>query len=245
MPDLIHILNGDALAEQFPAGLPGTRLVNRECLVEGPVAGDTLPVFWANRARYLSATYPDTPEAHYQEAVAPAFRQMQALPASVDISLWFEDDLFCQVNLWFVAHLLLTAHPGRTLWLVRPPVHTPYGFGGLSPDALHAAHAARRVLPAEIAALWPAYQARDVTALPQAAAALPDDFAFISAAVQAHIERLPRGDDPGRPIKALRRIMTRLGTEAFGPVFQAFCAEEAIYGFGDLQVHRLWEEARG
>lgn len=245
MYDPVHILNGDALAACLPPDLPGLRLPTRECLVEGPVGGDSLAALLAGRARYLATAYPDTPEAHYEETVAPVFRQMEALPAGATIHLWFEDDLFCQVNLWCVAHLLLTAQPGRPLWLVRPAAHTPYSFARLSGEGLRAAYAARIVLPVGIAALWPAYQAGDMEALRAAAAALPADFAFVGAAVQAHIERLPVGDEPGRPIKALRRIMARLGTEAFGPVFQAFCEEEAIYGFGDLQVYRLWQAAKG
>jgi hypothetical protein len=33
---VIHILNGDALGDQFPKDLPGEILIFRECLIEGP-----------------------------------------------------------------------------------------------------------------------------------------------------------------------------------------------------------------
>ena len=33
---VIHILNGNALGDQFPKDLPGETLVFRECLIEGP-----------------------------------------------------------------------------------------------------------------------------------------------------------------------------------------------------------------
>jgi hypothetical protein len=32
--------------------------------------------------------------------------------------------------------------------------------------------------------------------------------------------------------------------DAFGRLFRAFCAEEALYGFGDLQVERMIADLR-
>ena len=34
------------------------------------------------------------------------FEKIQNIEEGVDINLWFEDDLFCQVNFWFVISLL-------------------------------------------------------------------------------------------------------------------------------------------
>ena len=46
----------------------------------------------------------------------------------------------------------------------------------------------------------------------------------------------------GRPIQSLITIMKELDTEEFGPVFREFNKRESIYGFGDLQVKRLFDE---
>ncbi len=67
-------------------------------------------------------------------------------------------------------------------------------------------------------------------------------YPFIKRSVMAHIERQPKGDFRGRPVNSLKEIMTELDTEDFGPIFREFCKRESIYGFGDLQVKRLFLE---
>lgn len=43
-------------------------------------------------------------------------------------------------------------------------------------------------------------------------------------------------------MQALQQIIDELGTEEFTLVFREFCKREGIYGFGDLQVKRLYDE---
>ena len=71
---------------------------------------------------------------------------------------------------------------------------------------------------------------------------LSDQFPFIEVAVDAHLERQPTTDSPGRPIESLIQIKKELNTDKFGPIFQEFCKREAIYGFGDLQVKKLLDQ---
>ncbi|WP_211277476.1 hypothetical protein [Nonlabens spongiae] len=49
-----HILNGDALKEQFPKTIPGKIIVGRECLVDGPVQGDSLSAFLSSGRHSLA-----------------------------------------------------------------------------------------------------------------------------------------------------------------------------------------------
>ena len=117
MESTYHILNGDALLEQLPDSIEGERLVCRECLVDGDVQGDTLEELYATRAKFIGTHYPgETEEGYYAEAV-PELNKIAAIPAGSNVYLWFEDDLFCQVNLWFVASML----PDEVeVFLVRP-----------------------------------------------------------------------------------------------------------------------------
>jgi hypothetical protein len=90
---------------------------------------------------------------------------------------------------------------------------------------------------------------------------LEGEFPFVLKAVEAHIDRIPREGDPGRPVRTLLEIVremremqeTREMQEMraaqksqtrqvnFGAVFREFQRREAIYGFGDLQVKRLFD----
>ena len=62
------------------------------------------------------------------------------------------------------------------------------------------------------------------------------------AAVEAHVERFPTQTHDGRPKERLKQIIKALNTTAFAHVFREFCRTEAIYGFGDVAVKRLFDE---
>ncbi|UII32573.1 DUF1835 domain-containing protein [Fulvivirga ulvae] len=237
-----HILNGDSLKEQFPADLPGDIIVLRECLMDGPVHGKTPDEFYTVRAKFISKLDSDISESAYYDKTVPELEKIPAIPDNSDVTLWFEDDLFCQVNFWFATSLLFQKN--IQLFLVRPPHHNRYGFGGLDTAALKVAFKERFTITetGKIAQLWEAYKANDSTNLLQLAGELESKYPFIKNAVQAHIDRQPQGDFPGRPKASLKTIMTELQTNNFGTIFQEFCKRESIYGYGDLQVKRLFDE---
>ncbi|NBC64259.1 MAG: hypothetical protein GVY07_01180 [Bacteroidetes bacterium] len=52
-----QILNGDALKGQFPVRVSGEIIVCRECLVDGPVNGETLDNLFERRANFIANSY--------------------------------------------------------------------------------------------------------------------------------------------------------------------------------------------
>lgn len=238
-----HILNGDALAERFPLNIEGDIIVARECLVEGNVKGRTLEELFTTRATFLSQNYGGTEQDYYLKVV-PEFQKILATWAESDINLWFEDDLFCQVNFWFITSLL-QKQVDRNVFLVRPATHTTYGFGGLSESDLITIYKHRVPIKKldKVASLWGLYQADDTQNLLHIAKELVLNYPFILAAVQAHIERNLTNELEGRPIQTILRIMTELETQDFAVIFREFNKRESIYGFGDSQVKRLFDIA--
>ena len=235
-----HILNGDALKSQFPPSIIGEVIVARECFVEGDVKGENLEELYATRAKFIGLNYDASPE-EYHEKVVLEFRKIQNIESEAEINLWFEDDLFCQVNLWFVLNLLQESEKDNPIFLVRPKVHTRYGFGGLNTEELISIYKNRISLRdiSTLATLWKFYQGDNVEELLLKAESLSDSYPFILDATKAHIDRIPKEGYLGRPTETLKKIMKELGSEDFGPIFQAFCERESIYGFGDSQVKRL------
>ena len=245
MQQHFHILNGDALLAQFPAKLPGARIVFREALVDGPVDGENLEALFTTRASFFDTHYDYLPE-YYEQKTATEIRKIQTLPPGASVYFWFEDDLFCQVNSWLAHHLLHQQNQGYQLYHIRPNSDLRYGFGGMDEKALQAAFEARRPITdaenAQIAQLWIAYQEADFTAMTTIAQNLQLKYPFLLPAVRAHLDRFPGDGSLSRPLKSLSKIMDELPTKAFGPIFQAFCERESIYGFGDLQVKRLLKQ---
>lgn len=241
-----HILNGDALRERFPKDLPGTVIVARECLVDGPVASHSLDKFFRMRADFIADNYGGYQAKEYEYDVVEEFAKITNIPSEASVCLWFEDDLFCQVNCWFVAHLLHEFVPNCQAFLVRPPEHTPYGFGALSKPDLVAALERRLLIPdlCKLASLWKYFQEQNSNELRHLGQELQPTFPFIIPAIEAYVSSIPHGDQPGRPAQILIEIMSDLKTEEFGAVFRAFCRRAPIYGYGDLQVRRLFDQIR-
>ncbi|MEP1034356.1 DUF1835 domain-containing protein [Ekhidna sp.] len=235
----IHILNGDALQERFPKDLiPGEVRVARECLVDGPVNANTLDELLKLRAEFMRVTYGES----YNKAVS----EIHAINAITDgeITLWFEEDLFCQVNLWFICSLLY--RKGVKIFLAIPKDSLQYGFGGLSQEQLVSTYNNRQKLTEvnvnQFALLWFAYRRNHIERLLKLGVQMHSDFPFVMAAIAAHFDRLPNGQKPGLPEQIIRDIIKEKSTQDFGVVFREFGERAPIYGFGDLQIKRIFDK---
>lgn len=242
MPQQYHILNGDALKEQFPQKITGEIIVARECLVDGDISGDSLEELFVSRAKFIGEHYGATAQ-EYKDKVVAEFDKLNEIAQDAEINLWFEDDLFCQVNFWFVLHLLSQAKAKNAIYLVRPQKPTQYGFGGLDQVALNSIYEQRILLTNfdVLASLWAIYQKGDIETLLTKAGQVEKQYPFILAAVRAHQARIPTEEYPGRPVQTIKEIMQDLQTDDFGTILKEFCKRESIYGFGDSQVKRIYE----
>lgn len=92
-----HILNGDCLFKIFPKNLQGEIIIWREALIDGPVSRDN---FFQDRERFISENY--SAEGNYSEMVLKEFEKISNISENEKVFLWFEEDAFCQVNLWFL-----------------------------------------------------------------------------------------------------------------------------------------------
>ena len=241
-----HILNGDALKQQFPKNIHGEIIVARECLVDGPINGNNLEELFKTRAKFISDNYHGYIEQDYYQKTVPEFNKIKDITNPAEINLWFEDDLFCQVNFWFTVNLLINSKKKNSIFLIRPITHTRYGFGGLNKTELVSVFENRIELTQldKIALLWEFYQKNNTDKLLLVAQELESNYSFILPAVKAHLERIPTDGNLGRPSQSLIDIMKDLNTQKFEPVFKEFCIRESIYGYGDLQVKRLLDEIK-
>ena len=111
---IYHILNGDSLACSFPeTKINGEMIVVREGLIDGDLSGDTLPYFWQSRAKYMGLA-----EAEYHNNVVKEFEKIMNAPDNSEFNLWFEYDLFCQVNMWFVISIINTLSIKKKVYAV-------------------------------------------------------------------------------------------------------------------------------
>ena len=244
MKKIIHILNGDALKKRFPTSLKGELIVCRECMIDGPVRGESLEQVLANRSRFMSEAYGVT-EEEYRIKTIHEMTAITTISPNSQVNLWFEDDLFCQVHFWMICRQLGRQKVTENIFLVRA-LDLQMGFGRMSDEQLVQAYQRKRRISAEqlrsLSALWRAYQKDHISEMQSIASDLGTSMPFIQTAVDAHIARIPDENFKGRPYESIRQIMHDLDTTEFGSVFAEFSVREAIYGLGDLQVKRIWEK---
>ena len=227
---MLHLLNGDATAAVFPSTLPGDRAIWRDIMVEGPAVDDG-----RLRAAWLAPRLGVT-AAEYERGWHEGRETLARAGAADEVVLWFEQDLFCAVNLWFVLERL----PATTAAsLVFPPVTEAFGgLGTLPPDDLVPLFEGRtRVddgMRAEARALWGAYAATEPTALLRSAGRLP----FGREAVHLHLGRFPSTLHGLDAVETATLQELAAAPRAFGELFRTVLHAASPlrrHGMGDVQ----------
>lgn len=242
-----HILNGDSLAYSFPdANIEGNVIVIREALIEGDLSGDNLHEFWQSRAKYMKIT-----EAEYNNSVVKEFEKILNAPDNSEFNLWFEYDLFCQVNMWYVIAIINSLPITKkvfavyTSYLDKTSNHFWNGFGPANSDELKVCYANRIAFSkADLdfgRELWEAYKNGNLEELTDLSKNQSPTFPFIQEVVKAHVDRFPKDGSKGRPENVIEDIIKDISTD-FHEVFKEFWQRESIYGFGDSQLKSLYDK---
>lgn len=242
----LHILNGDALRAQLAAaGFRGQAMVMRECMVVGPVApGDD---FWSRRKAFIHTAY-NADAGKYDRWVGEEMAKLSHLPANAEVNLWFENDLFCQANMWFMVHELEEQGFSGPLYRIFPAGaangDTWANFSTMEESEFLVAYGNRIAFtPADreiVERLWSAFANDAFTTLQQLAGSQSHVLQGLPEVVQAHLDRKPDANGLGRPERTLKEIQAT-GISAFEDVLREFTRREPIYGFGDLQVKEILE----
>jgi len=244
---IYNILNGDSLACSFPdTKIEGNIIVVREGLIDGDLSGDNLNNFWQARAKYMGLTEPE-----YQNKVVKEFEKIIHAPDNTEFNLWFEYDLFCQVNMWFVISILNSlsikknVYAVYTSYLDKTNKHFWNGFGPANSGELIICFA-DRILLKDVDLrlgqdLWTAYKSGNLEELIRLAKNQSPAFPYLQEVVKAHVDRFPKDGRKGRPERVLEDITKNISTD-FHEVFNEFWDRESIYGFGDIQLKRLYDK---
>lgn len=238
MKHIFHITNGDYLAEDLKkTSIEGEIIVCREALVLGNLKADSLEDFWEIRAKSISEDYNVSKESYYEKSVSE-FEKILNIPESSEINLWFENDLFCQVNLWF-CFSLLSNRKGLKVYRVFPKTNVENRWEGFSDSDnwdLEKSLESKVLFnkdDIELAVnLWKAYQNNDLDSLKQLSENQSDCFHFLKEVISTYINIKPED---------FIRNQIENGIIDFDPVFKNFQEELEIFGFGDLQVMKIYQ----
>ena len=108
MANTLHIVNGDSTAEILKkTTLLGDIIVWRELLCEGPVCKDFgSDEFWKLRYDYFESELGVSKLEYFDKIIKETVR-LEDVSEYSEVVLWFEFDLFCQINLMVLCSYLL------------------------------------------------------------------------------------------------------------------------------------------
>jgi len=115
MSKALHILNGDnTLPILEKSGIKGDVVVWREMLCEGPVLEEIgSDDFWMNRYVYFENGIGISRIEYYDKTIKKTVK-LEDVSGYNEVVLWFEFDLFCQVNLLALCSYLLNNYVKKT-----------------------------------------------------------------------------------------------------------------------------------
>jgi len=244
---MLHIHNGDSTAGTArQANIPGEHIAWREALICGPTpAGRSEPEFIDVRARYLADSY-NVPIEKCRAELQAMHEALASFSAHDEVVLWFEHDLFCQVQLIYLLHWFAGRDLGQTkLSLICidefPGVQIFHGLGQLNAEQLLSLFPQRREITFEhlelAAKAWAAYCAPDALAL---IALLNSDMSampFLKEALSKHLQRFPSTRNGLGRVENTALKLIPAGYGQFRSLFPAFIRREGAYGFGDAQLY--------
>jgi len=242
---VLHILNGDSTAQTFrQSGLPGEQLVWKEALIWGPTPAEPNVSQWCRlRADFLAGSNGMDAERCFENLMQQE-SAVATLESHEEVVLWFEFDLFCQLNLIYVLGKLRSCNlAGTRLSLICigdfPGIEDFRGLGQLTAEQLASLFPFREPVTAEQTDLaqtaWHACSSsnpRDTELLlSQDTTTLP----FLRSALQLHLRRFPSVKNGLGRIEQTALECIAGGAARFPQLFKTWSRPQAGYGLGDTQ----------
>ena len=248
----LHILNGESTLYQMQQanGIEGQKVVWPDVLTEGPVHPQVgSQAYHKLRKGFLVSEYQTTANTYNQKA-APFFDALNRSQSFHEVVLWFEYDLFCQVNMLAVLaalHQRGYSHQVSLICIGHVPGHARLvGLGEVNPNLYSSFYANRTQLSpapvAQAAHLWQLYCQPNAVAFVQAAQQAAPVFKYLPAAIAAHIQRFPSQLNGLNEIEQYIVGMVHSQPRSQKQIVRALLLRADYYGFGDLQYFNLLEQ---
>jgi uncharacterized protein DUF1835 len=242
---LLHVTNGDSAAGTLrQTSLGGEVLAWRDALHEGPVPAGPRGLLLRRRAEFLSGSGWGSSDAILSSLEQRDQRLRQALPDWEQVVLWFEHDLYDQLQL--VDVLALTSNAGGAPELIVvgsfPGKPSFRGLGELTADELETLWPARTAASREMldvaVGVWVALRHPDPRALAEYANAEIPQLPFLASALRRLLAELPAPHDGLSETERLALQAISAGATSPTAAFQASQELEAAPFLGDTWFFR-------
>ena len=249
MSSLLHITNGDSFTERLKTlNLGGDIITWREMLCEGKtetIVGSES--FWKTRFEFLNKNY-KVSKAWFIEKTLKEYRTLCNHKQQDQIILWFEYDLFCQINMLAVISWLKANRKYANISLVcsgkEDGSEILYGLNDLNNEKLLKLYENKTSLKQDDIEyadyVWQLYCSDNPIRLENLTDFDQFHFSYLSDAIKAHLQRFPTiknglnlMENQVLDLSVAQKPKSK--KELLGTILQ----NQGVYGFGDTQYDRI------
>ncbi|CAM1364460.1 conserved hypothetical protein [Tenacibaculum sediminilitoris] len=243
---LLHITNGDLTTQRLQKlNIEGDIITWREMLCEGKTSVDVgSEDFWKTRFDFFKTTYKVT-KKKFIDYTLKEYRNLCNQKQQEEIVLWFEYDLFCQINMLAVISWLKRYRKNHKISLVTSGKvdnsKKLYGLGELSDNQLKKHFKNKIELSQDDIEyadyIWQLYCSDSPLPLENAHKFNPKSpFVYLESAIKAHLLRFPSIENG---LNHLENNILKIANEHTFANQDEFIANllthQENYGFGDIQ----------
>lgn len=248
MSSLLHITNGDAFTERLSTlKLKGDVITWREMLCEGKTLTNVgSENFWKTRFEFLNKNY-KVSKSWFIEKTLKEYRSLCNHKQQDHIVLWFEYDLFCQINMLAVLSWLKANRKYAEISLVcsgnEDDSDKLYALNELSQEQLLRLYENRTVLTQDDVEyadyVWQLYCSDNPIRLENLRDFGNYQFDYLSDAVKSHLHRFPSIKNG---LNEMENTILKLALDKKSTSKKSFLStilqNQGNLGFGDTQYDR-------
>ena len=248
MKSLLHITNGDSFTERLKKlPLKGDIITWREMLCEGKTLSNVgSESFWKTRFEFLSKNY-SISKSWFVEKTLKEYRSLCNHKQEDRIVLWFEYDVFCQINMLAVISWLKTHRRHAEISLVcsgkEDDTERLYGLNELSDEKLLHLYENRVFLTQDDIEyadyVWQLYCSDNPMRLENLGDFENYQFSYLAEAIGSHLKRFPSIKNGLNAIENnVLRIAADEKPKSRRDLLGKILRNQGNYGFGDTQYER-------
>ncbi len=249
MKSLLHITNGDSFTSKLQSlQLQGDIITWREMLCEGKtlctVGSES---FWKTRFEFLNKNYKIS-KSWFVEKTLKEYRSLCNHKQQDHIVLWFEYDLFCQINMLAVLSWLKTHRRHAEISLVcsgkEDDSDRYYGLSELSDEKLMELYENRTMLTQDDIEyadyVWQLYCSDNPIRLENLINNDDFQFEYLSDALKTHLKRFPTIKNGLNELENhILDVVITQKPKSKKELMGNLLTNQGFYGFGDSQYERI------
>ncbi|RAV29300.1 DUF1835 domain-containing protein [Sinomicrobium soli] len=252
MTTTLHITNGDGFTSYLgKLKLEGEIITWREMLCEGKTITEVgSESFWKTRFEFLNRNYRIS-KANFIEATLKEYRRLCNQKTQEEVVLWFDEDLFCQINMIAVVSWLKKHRKGARISLVckKQKKTTPFILTSQSEEQLLKLYHSRTVLTQDDIEyadyLWQLYCSDTPLRLETFSKFNSSQFPYLTDAIALHLHRFPTVKNGLNELEnSVLSVADQKRIGSKDKFVQALIKKDSHYGYGDMQYLNILDHLK-